>query len=75
MIQQIFPEIFSDLNTEKNCDLKWRKGQQVHQEDKWRMKASFMNMCPLKVQEDWILAAPQLGILKHSLLEVEGRQT
>lgn len=37
-------------------------------------EASFMDTCPLTVQEDWIVAAPQLGILKHSLLEAEGRQ-
>lgn len=37
-------------------------------------EASFMDTCPLTVQEDWILAAPRLGILKHSPLEAEGRQ-
>lgn len=37
-------------------------------------EASFMDTCPLTVQEDWILAAPRLGIQKHSLLEAEGRQ-
>lgn len=37
-------------------------------------EASFMDTCPLTGQEDWIPAAPRLGILKHSPLEAEGRQ-
>lgn len=63
--------------------LKWGKGQHVHQEDKWRIKGSLLDIRPLHFGTDVQAGGglskdaggmdPGLGMLKHSLLEAEGR--